>query len=198
MELKLKIETENLNWELKLKKKKFNWKSKSKIEIVNWNWELTPSRVWLVVRKNWANHKNHAPWVRAVVVDFVVQWNLNLARVKLSSARVLCWHDRVHRVPFLSAKVGKTRPPGIDERSSVSPHHAASSLRGSIMGEGILVGLDTSEVPVYVDRTKRKQHLSGSWFVDRDRAKGKQYLSGLWLNVANVQFRVIFDHILKS
>ena len=52
--------------------------------------------------------------------------------------------------------------------------------------------------PWYVDRTERKQHLSGSWFVDR--AKGKQYGSGFWLIVANVQFHVILGHsyILES
>ena len=38
--------------------------------------------------------------------------------------------------------------------------------------------------PRYVDRTKRKQHSSGSYFVDR--ATGKQYESGSWLIVANL------------
>ena len=37
--------------------------------------------------------------------------------------------------------------------------------------------------PWYVDRSKRKQHLSGSWLVDW--AKGKQYESGSWLIVVN-------------
>ena len=37
--------------------------------------------------------------------------------------------------------------------------------------------------PCYIDRSKRKQHLSGLWLVDW--AKGKQYESGSWLIVVN-------------
>ena len=50
--------------------------------------------------------------------------------------------------------------------------------------------------PRYVDRTKRKQHLSGLLFVDP--TKDKQYGLGSWLIFANVQFRVILGDILES
>ena len=87
----------------------------------------------LVGKKNWSG-KNR---------DIQIAWAIDtLTGTSLvSSARVLCWHDRV---PFLSV----TRPLGIDERSSVSLHHTTSSLRGNIVGEAIVLGLDTSEVPV--------------------------------------------------